>query len=84
MEVTYDYTLPANGVVYANMDALIESNLEGNARFLSVSGFTTNSENVLVAAMIPANHNYSLILRNVGSTSITSTLIVKCLICSFV
>lgn len=72
--VTWSYNIAANGNGNTNLKTLIDNDLPQGYKSIGVVGFTTNDVNIVPIAVNYADSNYSLQLRNIGSSAIQNTV----------
>lgn len=70
--ISYQYSANAGSNANANLKSLIDADLPSGYTFLAIAGYGSGNANVVVYSARYANNNYSLGLKNVGTTAVTN------------
>ena len=69
-------TVPASGYYNTNLKTLIDADLPAGKKFLAISGFTSNSVQVVFNSVRCNDTNYALQVRNLSSTAQSNSITV--------
>lgn len=71
--VTWTYTISANGMTATNLATLIDADLPSGYKCVGIAGYRTNNNYTVPVAIQYSNVSDSLRLRNLSSSAVTST-----------
>ena len=69
--VTHTYSANAGANANANLKTIIDADLPSGYTFLAIAGYGSGNANVVVYSARYANNNYSLGLKNVGTSAVS-------------
>lgn len=71
--VTHTYSANAGSNANTNLKTLIDNDLPSGYSFLAIAGYGSGNANVVVYSARYANNNYSLGLKNVGTSAVSDS-----------
>lgn len=75
--VSMPYTISAGGQYSANLYTAINNDLPSGWTCIGIAGFSSNEVDVTFVACFYGNSNYSLQLRNVGTSTRTNSAYIR-------
>lgn len=72
-KVKYSYSIAAYASDHTNLYTLINNDMPSGYKYLAVSGFNTGNAAVTVTNIRYINTDYSLEIRNISSSAVSST-----------
>ena len=70
--ISHTYSASAGSTANANLKTLIDADLPSGYTFLGIAGYGSGNASVVVYSARYANNNYSLGLRNVGTSAVSN------------